>query len=198
MKMRSAESIGEMIRSHRERSGLSQHALAELAEVGKTSISHIEKGKPTVRLATLLAVLRTLNIELVRDGPLMAESSANHECGTPAAAGREQPVRRARVCVMDKAAGWLEKHEAGRFVFRYLETYSGPPVSLSMPVAGREHSFDCFPPFFEGLLPEGIMLEGLLRQRKLDRDDLFGQLLAVGENMVGAVTVVEETAYTGV
>ena len=99
---------------------------------------------------------------------------------------------------MDKAAGWLERHEAGRFVFRYLETYSGPPVSLSMPVARREHSFDCFPPFFEGLLPEGTMLEGLLHQRKLDRDDLFGQLLAVGENMVGAVTVVEETAYTGV
>ena len=194
MKMRSAESIGEMIRSHRERSGLSQHALAELAEVGKTSISHIEKGKPTVRLATLLAVLRTLNIELVLDGPLMAESSANHECGTPAADGREQPVRRARVCVMDKAAGWLEKHEAGRFVFRYLETYTGPPVSLSMPVARREYSFDCFPPFFEGLLPEGMMLEGLLHQRKLDRDDLFGQLLAVGEEMVGAVTVVEEAA----
>ena len=116
MKMRSAESIGEMIRSRRERSGLSQHALAELAEVGKTSISHIEKGKPTVRLATLLAVLRTLNTELVLDGPLMAESSANHECGTPAADGREQPVRRARVCVMDKAGGWREKHEAGRFV----------------------------------------------------------------------------------
>jgi transcriptional regulator with XRE-family HTH domain len=53
MKMRSAETIGEVIRSHRERSGLSQRALAELAEVGKTSISHIEKGKPTVRLATL-------------------------------------------------------------------------------------------------------------------------------------------------
>ena len=65
MKMRSAETIGEVIRSHRERSGLSQRALAELAEVGKTSISHIEKGKPTVRLATLLAVLHTLNIELV-------------------------------------------------------------------------------------------------------------------------------------
>ena len=145
-----------------------------------------------------MAVLHTLNIELVLDGPLMAESSANHGCGTPAFDGRQRPVRRATVRVMDKAAGFLEKHEAGRFVFRYLETYSGPPVSLSMPVARREHSFDCFPPFFEGLLPEGMMLEGLLHQRKLDRDDLFGQLLAVGENMVGAVTVVEETAYTDV
>ena len=194
MKMRSAESLGKAIRSHRERSGLSQRALAELAEVGTASISRIERGKPTKRLTTLLAVLHTLNIELVLDGPLMAESSANHGCGTPAFDGRERPVRRATVRVMDKAAGLLEKHEAGRFVFRYLETYSGPPVSLSMPVARREHSFDCFPPFFDGLLPEGMMLEGLLHQRKLDRDDLFSQLLAVGENMVGAVTVVEEAA----
>ena len=38
------------------------------------------------------------------------------------------------------------------------------------------------------------MLEGLLRQRKLDRDDLFAQLMAVGEEVVGAVTVVEDTA----
>ena len=198
MTTRSAESIGEVIRSHREQSGLSQRALAQLAEVGKTTISDMEKGKPTVRLATLLAVLHTLNIELVLDGPLMAESSANHRSRTPRAEGGERPVRRARVWVMDEAAGLLEKHDAGRFVFRYLETYFGPPVSLSIPVAKSEYSFDRFPPFFEGLLPEGEMLEGLLHQRKLERDDLFGQLLAVGEEMVGAVTVVEETACADV
>ena len=197
MTTRSAESIGEVIRSHREQSGLSQRALAQLAEVGKTTISDMEKGKPTVRLATLLAVLHTLNIELVLDGPLMAESSANHRSRTPRAEGGERPVRRARVWVMDEAAGLLEK-DAGRFVFRYLETYFGPPVSLSIPVAKSEYSFDRFPPFFEGLLPEGEMLEGLLHQRKLERDDLFGQLLAVGEEMVGAVTVVEETACADV
>ena len=61
-----------------------------------------------------------------------------------------------------------------------------------MPVSRRDHPFDRFPPFFEGLLPEGEMLEGLLRQRKLDREDMFGQLLAVGEEVVGAVTVVED------
>ena len=103
-------------------------------------------------------------------------------------------MRTATVHVMGEAAGLLEEHGAGRFVFRYLDTYDGPPVSLAMPVARQEHSFDRFPPFFEGLLPEGEMLEGLLRQRKLDRDDLFSQLLAVGAEMVGAVTVVQETA----
>ena len=103
-------------------------------------------------------------------------------------------MRRATVSVMGEPAGLLEEHGAGRFVFRYLETYAGHPVSLSMPVSAKELSFDRFPPFFEGLLPEGDMLEGLLRQRKIDRGDLFSQLLAVGEDVVGAVTVVEETA----
>ena len=103
-------------------------------------------------------------------------------------------MRRATVHVMGAPAGVLEERELGRFVFRYLDAYDGPPVSLTMPVATQEHSFDRFPPFFEGLLPEGEMLEGLLRQRKLDRDDLFAQLLAVGEEVVGAVTVVEDTA----
>jgi serine/threonine-protein kinase HipA len=94
---------------------------------------------------------------------------------------------------MGELAGVLEEREAGRYVFRYLPAYAGAPVSLSMPVSQGEFSFDGFPPFFEGLLPEGEMLEGLLRQGKIDRGDLFSQLLAVGAEMVGAVTVAEET-----
>jgi serine/threonine-protein kinase HipA len=34
-------------------------------------------------------------------------------------------------------------------------------------------------------------LEALLRIRKIDRDDLFGQLVAVGADLVGAATVRE-------
>jgi transcriptional regulator with XRE-family HTH domain len=55
---------------------LSQRALADLAGVGKTSVFDIEKGKPTVRLATLMAVLRVLNINLAMESPLMAEFAA--------------------------------------------------------------------------------------------------------------------------
>jgi serine/threonine-protein kinase HipA len=46
-------------------------------------------------------------------------------------------------------------------------------------------------PFFEGLLPEGPQLESLLRIMKIDRDDLFGQLIAIGQDTVGAVTIKE-------
>jgi serine/threonine-protein kinase HipA len=101
-------------------------------------------------------------------------------------------VRQARVFVKGVQAGVLEEVNRGTaYAFRYLDDYRGDPVSLTMPVKTRETKFDRFPPFFDGVLPEGIMLEGLLRQRKLDRDDFFGQLIAVGEDLVGAVTVKE-------
>jgi serine/threonine-protein kinase HipA len=51
------------------------------------------------------------------------------------------------------------------------------------------YEFKTFPPFFDGLLPEGAQLEGLLRLKKLDRSDYFGQLISVGQDLVGAVTV---------
>ena len=76
MKIHSSRLIGEVVRFHRRRSGMSQHALADLAGIGKTSVFDIEKGKPAVRLATLMAALHVLNIELRLAGPLMAECSA--------------------------------------------------------------------------------------------------------------------------
>ena len=73
MKVTSSNLIGDAVRFHRRRSGLSQHTLADLAGIGKTSVFDIEKGKSTVRLATLMAVLNVLNMDLVLDSPLMTE-----------------------------------------------------------------------------------------------------------------------------
>lgn len=100
-------------------------------------------------------------------------------------------ARRAKVLVHGVPAGILEEHTDGFWLFRYFPDYTGPSVSLTIPADKSVHRFDRFPPFFEGLLPEGEMLEGLLRQHKIDRNDLFSQLMAVGQEMVGAVTVEE-------
>jgi len=48
-----------------------------------------------------------------------------------------------------------------------------------------------FPPVFEGLLPEGAQLEALLRRYKIDKQDMFQQLLIVGEDVVGSLTIRE-------
>ncbi len=92
-------------------------------------------------------------------------------------------------------AGILSELDFGKkYRFEYLNGYSGTPVSLTMPLSHRVYEFDSFPPFFDGLLPEGYQLEGLLKFGKIDRNDLFSQLVAVGNDLVGNVTVKEITA----
>jgi len=101
-------------------------------------------------------------------------------------------MRKAEVYVRGVRAGLIEEiqlHSAYRFI--YDAEYSGPPVSLTMPMEKKEYEFDRFPPFFEGLLPEGDNLDALLSTCKIDRDDLFSQLVVVGADTVGAVTVKE-------
>jgi serine/threonine-protein kinase HipA len=103
-------------------------------------------------------------------------------------------MRKAKVFVKGIEAGILIEFVQGKeYVFEYLDDYAGPAVSRTMPTKERVYKFDRFPPFFEGLLPEGIQLEGLLKIRKIDRYDYFSQLIAVGEDMVGVVTVKEVT-----
>jgi serine/threonine-protein kinase HipA len=102
-------------------------------------------------------------------------------------------MRKAEVSMHGVPAGVLEETEERKaYRFSYLEDYDGPPISLTMPVEKREFSFENFPPFFDGLLPEGILLEGLLKQRKIDKHDYLSQLIAVGNDLVGAVTVREK------
>jgi serine/threonine-protein kinase HipA len=101
-------------------------------------------------------------------------------------------MRQARVLVNGIPAGILEELQQGKeYLFRYFDDYNGDPVSLTMPVRERVLRFDRFPPFFDGVLPEGVMLDGLLRTAKIDKDDLFSQLIAVGKDLVGAVNVEE-------
>jgi serine/threonine-protein kinase HipA len=79
-------------------------------------------------------------------------------------------MRKANVFVNGLLAGQLQEIEPGKqYRFIYEEDYTGPHVSLTMPTIQSVYTFDRFPPFFEGLLPEGVMLEGLLRYAKLDR-----------------------------
>ena len=91
----------------------------------------------------------------------------------------------------EKAGVLIEDKKKEKYRFIYDEDYDGQPISVTMPVEKQEFKYDHFPPFFEGLLPEGVNLEMLLRTKKIDRDDPFSQLMTVGEDTVGAVTVRE-------
>lgn len=98
-------------------------------------------------------------------------------------------MRRANVYVQDRQAGVLEETDNGKYVFTYSADYTGSPVSLTLPPREKPYTFEAFPTFFEGLLPEGDLLEALLRREKVDKNDYLTQLLTVGADLVGDVTV---------
>lgn len=73
------ENIGAIIRFHRKKSGMTQLELARRCGLGKTVIFDVEKGKPTVRLSTLIKILEFLNIKMELHSPLMDLYKEQHE-----------------------------------------------------------------------------------------------------------------------
>lgn len=95
-----------------------------------------------------------------------------------------------------RLAGYLRDAASGGWEFTYAPGYEGAPVSLTLPVRPESYVFADFPAFLEGLLPEGPQLEALLRKHKIDRHDCFRQLVTVGEDMIGSLSVYELPADT--
>lgn len=100
-------------------------------------------------------------------------------------------MRQAKVTVDKQFAGILTEQDNQHYVFEYNDLYHGAPVSLTMPIAQKKFEYTHFPAFFDGLLPEGMMLAALLRLNKLDANDYFSQLMAVGGDLVGNVSAHE-------
>ncbi|MEI6679797.1 MAG: HipA N-terminal domain-containing protein [Mariniphaga sp.] len=101
-------------------------------------------------------------------------------------------MRKAKIFVKGVEAGTLtEVKRDNEYVFEYLGKYEGLEISRTMPSDVRVYKFNNFPPFFDGLLPEGNQLEGLLKIRKIDKNDFFSQLIAVGDDLIGVITVKE-------
>ncbi len=101
-------------------------------------------------------------------------------------------VRRAIVYKGAVAAATLTRTSGG-VQFGYLPEYSGPAVASTLPPGA---TFDghagALPPFFSGLLPEGRRLNALRRSVKTSADDELALILAIGEDLVGDVSVVPD------
>ncbi|MCA8973972.1 MAG: HipA domain-containing protein [Planctomycetes bacterium] len=85
-------------------------------------------------------------------------------------------------------------------VFAYEGDYTGPPISVGLPLDGGEVrlSGGALPPFFSGLLPEGRRLTAIRRATKTSADDELTLLLAVGGDAIGDVQVLPIDATPGV
>lgn len=57
--------LGEAVRKERKSRDLTQQELGELAGTGLNFVSQVERGKETVRLDKLLAIMKVLGLELV-------------------------------------------------------------------------------------------------------------------------------------
>ena len=60
----SAQSLGALVRDERKRQGLTQIELGKMTGLNQTTLSLIEKGKPSVQLQTILVLLSALNLNI--------------------------------------------------------------------------------------------------------------------------------------
>jgi serine/threonine-protein kinase HipA len=100
---------------------------------------------------------------------------------------------RAQVFYEDLKAGLLRRTNVGGFEFvydsSYLQRTEALPISHALPLRPEPYQSPGLFPFFEGLLPEGWLLELITTKLKIDPKDRWGLLLATGADTVGAVTV---------
>lgn len=72
--MQNKDKISELVRSLRKSADLSQIQLAEMAGVSRTAVQHLEAGKLTIQLDTLLKIFSILNITILFDHPMKGAS----------------------------------------------------------------------------------------------------------------------------
>lgn len=94
----------------------------------------------------------------------------------------------------EKLAGHLSETEEGYvFVYdgNYLDNTDSIPVSLTLPLQEKPYKQNVLFPFFDGLIPEGWLLEVAEQNWKLSRRDRMGLLLACCKDCIGAVSIIQ-------
>lgn len=101
-------------------------------------------------------------------------------------------MRKAEIKMHEQTAGWLTQDENGyHFIYdsAYLQIDNAVPISLTLPLSTTEYSSKVMFPFFDGLIPEGWLLDIAEKNWKLDPRDRMGLLLACCKDCIGAVSV---------
>jgi serine/threonine-protein kinase HipA len=103
-------------------------------------------------------------------------------------------LRKAVITIEDQLAGWLTQDEQGyHFVYDpvYTAMPGARPVSLTLPLREAPYTANVLFPFFDGLIPEGWLLDIAEKNWKLNPRDRMGLLLACCKDCIGAVSVAE-------
>jgi serine/threonine-protein kinase HipA len=103
-------------------------------------------------------------------------------------------MRKAEIYYRDTLAGILTETDDGEYLFRYEKRYIAKHpaqfLTFSMPVTEHVYRSRYLFPFFEGLIPEGWLLDIASESWKIDHGDRMGLLLVCCKSCIGAVSVV--------
>ncbi len=105
-----------------------------------------------------------------------------------------EAYRTAYVYVRDTFAGILRETDSG-YSFIYDDDYligeKPLAVSLTMPLQKEEYTSKTLFAFFDGLIPEGWLLNVVSHNWKIDSKDRFGILLVACKDPIGNVRIKE-------
>lgn len=102
--------------------------------------------------------------------------------------------RTAKIFVRDMYAGLLKETDYG-YSFKYDDSYlqndNASAVSLTLPLQKEEYKSKTLFSFFDGLIPEGWLLNVVCKNWKINARDRFGILLVACKDPIGNVSVLE-------
>lgn len=102
-------------------------------------------------------------------------------------------MRQAKVFVSDILAGLITETDEG-YSFQYDENYianKGKAVSLTMPLQREAYFSKSLFPFFDGLIPEGWLLNIVSHNWKINERDRFGIMMVACADPIGNVSIKE-------
>ena len=101
-------------------------------------------------------------------------------------------MKQAAVFFRKRRAGVLTEDEYG-YTFAYDADYlaaaKAQPVSLTLPLRAEPYRDKVLFPFFDGLIPEGWLLDIAEKNWKIDARDRMALLMACCKDCIGAVGV---------
>lgn len=102
-------------------------------------------------------------------------------------------MRKAAIYYKEDLAGILTETDEGEYIFqyeeKYLKEYPQQFLTFTMPVSTKPYTDKRLFSFFEGLIPEGWLLNIAAKNWKINPNDRMGLLLACCQNCIGAVSV---------
>jgi len=102
-------------------------------------------------------------------------------------------MREGQVFYKDDFAGMITETDEGEYVFHYDVKYQKDHpddfITFTMPVTDQPYTEKRLFSFFDGLIPEGWLLDIASENWKINRNDRMGLLLACCVNCIGAVSV---------